>query len=72
MASNNPLLKPEIGPDGLAREASVIGYTERVLFLPILSFIFLFFNLSLLSFSSYFVADHRRGATSIAQVTSLH
>ncbi|CAK8573587.1 unnamed protein product [Lathyrus sativus] len=29
MASNNPLLRPEIGPDGLAREASVIGYTER-------------------------------------------
>jgi hypothetical protein len=50
MASNNPLLKPEIGPDGLAREASVIGYTERVLFLPVLSLIFLFFNLSLLSF----------------------
>ncbi|KAK2458160.1 aci13 [Trifolium repens] len=31
MASNNPLLKPEIGPDGLAREASVIGYTERII-----------------------------------------
>jgi hypothetical protein len=40
MASNNPLLKPEIGPDGLAREASVIGYTERVLFLSNLSLIF--------------------------------
>jgi len=32
MASNNPSLRPEIGPDGLAREAAVIGYTERVLF----------------------------------------
>ncbi|XP_045807624.1 structural maintenance of chromosomes protein 4 [Trifolium pratense] len=31
MSSNNPLLQPEIGPDGLAREASVIGYTERII-----------------------------------------
>ncbi|XP_058751680.1 uncharacterized protein LOC131624780 [Vicia villosa] len=31
MASNNPSLRPEIGPDGLAREASVIGYTERII-----------------------------------------
>lgn len=31
MASNNPSLHPEIGPDGLAREAAVIGYTERII-----------------------------------------
>lgn len=31
MASNNPSLRPEIGPDGLAREAAVIGYTERII-----------------------------------------
>lgn len=31
MASNsNPSLLPEIGADGLAREASVITYTEKV------------------------------------------
>lgn len=31
MASGtNPSLLPEIGPDGLAREASVITYTEKV------------------------------------------
>ena len=27
----NPSLRPEIGPDGLPREASVIGYTERII-----------------------------------------
>lgn len=27
----NPSLRPEIGPDGLAREAPVIAYTEKVL-----------------------------------------
>ncbi|XP_050155175.1 uncharacterized protein LOC126629250 [Malus sylvestris] len=34
MASNsnsNPSLQPEIGPDGLAREASVITYTEKII-----------------------------------------
>ncbi|XP_050387880.1 uncharacterized protein LOC126804147 [Argentina anserina] len=32
MASNTyPSLLPEIGPDGLAREASVISYTEKVI-----------------------------------------
>lgn len=31
MANNvNPLLMSEIGPDGLAREAPVIAYTEKV------------------------------------------
>ncbi|XP_031395119.1 uncharacterized protein LOC116206392 isoform X2 [Punica granatum] len=30
MASNRSLL-PEIGPDGLAREASVIAYTEKII-----------------------------------------
>lgn len=32
-ANNNnpmPLLLPEIGPDGLPRESSVISYTEKV------------------------------------------
>ena len=28
--AQNPSLAPEIGPDGLAREAPVIAYTERV------------------------------------------
>ncbi|CAN1265064.1 hypothetical protein LINPERPRIM_LOCUS12138 [Linum perenne] len=28
--ASNPSLKPEIGPDGLARESPVIAYTERV------------------------------------------
>lgn len=35
MASNtfpNPSLLPEIGPDGLPREAPVIAYTEKVCF----------------------------------------
>lgn len=31
MANNvNPSLAPEIGPDGLVREAPVIAYTEKV------------------------------------------
>ncbi|CAN1158953.1 hypothetical protein LINPERPRIM_LOCUS12138 [Linum perenne] len=29
--ASNPSLKPEIGPDGLARESPVIAYTERVI-----------------------------------------
>lgn len=28
--ASNPFLQPEIGPDGLPREASVIAYTEKV------------------------------------------
>ena len=28
--ASNPSLRPEIGPDGLAREAPVIAYTEKV------------------------------------------
>lgn len=28
--ASNPSLMPEIGPDGLAREAPVIAYTEKV------------------------------------------
>ncbi|KAI4351832.1 hypothetical protein L6164_006142 [Bauhinia variegata] len=32
MASNsNPMLVPEIGPDGLPREASIIAYTEKII-----------------------------------------
>lgn len=31
----NPSLRPEIGPDGLAREAPVIAYTEKVFFLSL-------------------------------------
>jgi hypothetical protein len=30
MASGDPSLTPEIGPDGLARDSPVIAYTERV------------------------------------------
>lgn len=48
MASGtNPSLLPEIGPDGLAREASVITYTEKVgLFLSLsLSINFVFFSI---------------------------
>lgn len=43
MASGtNPSLLPEIGPDGLAREASVITYTEKVgLSLSLYQFCFL-------------------------------
>lgn len=33
MAANRSLL-PEIGPDGLPREAPVIAYTEKVSYLP--------------------------------------
>ncbi|RVW26989.1 hypothetical protein CK203_053089 [Vitis vinifera] len=29
--AQNPSLAPEIGPDGLAREAPVIAYTERII-----------------------------------------
>ncbi|KAG8638462.1 uncharacterized protein LOC110630702 [Manihot esculenta] len=29
--ASNPLLLPEIGPDGLAREAPVIAYTEKII-----------------------------------------
>ncbi|XP_007038538.2 PREDICTED: uncharacterized protein LOC18605463 [Theobroma cacao] len=29
--ASNPALKPEIGPDGLAREAPVIAYTEKII-----------------------------------------
>jgi len=29
--ASNPSLLPEIGPDGIAKEAPVIGYTEKVL-----------------------------------------
>ncbi|XP_057423188.1 uncharacterized protein LOC130717094 [Lotus japonicus] len=29
--ASNPSLLPEIGPDGLAREASVISYTEKII-----------------------------------------
>jgi hypothetical protein len=28
--ASNPSLQPEIGPDGLPREAPVIAYTEKV------------------------------------------
>ncbi|KAF7813222.1 hypothetical protein G2W53_034198 [Senna tora] len=31
MASNNPSLQPQIGPDGLPREAPVISYTEKII-----------------------------------------
>lgn len=44
----NPSLVPEIGPDGLAREAPVIAYTEKVLLLS------LCLPISLLSRSSIF------------------
>ena len=32
MMASDPKLKAEIGPDGLAREAPVIAYTEKVIF----------------------------------------
>ncbi|XP_031263666.1 uncharacterized protein LOC116121902 [Pistacia vera] len=31
MAASNPSLQPEIGPDGLSREAPVIAYTEKII-----------------------------------------
>lgn len=31
MMASNPSLSPEIGPDGLLREAPVIAYTEKII-----------------------------------------
>ena len=67
--SQNPSLLPEIGPDGLPREAPVIAYTEKVS----LSFPFLFFAFRELHFPKFvpLMADNRGGTTSIEEVSFL-
>lgn len=37
--ASNPSLRPEIGPDGIPREAPVISYTEKVLSIRVVSFL---------------------------------
>jgi hypothetical protein len=67
------MLKPEVGPDSLPREAPVIAYTEKVslfslsLSLSIIIVIiteFIYFNVN----HCYFL-DNRRRATSIKEVS---
>lgn len=38
--ASDPSLQPEIGPDGLSREAPVIAYTERVSLLSVYVWIY--------------------------------
>lgn len=80
----NPSLQPQIGPDGLPREAPVIAYTEKVHSLQpsrarIMNFCSAFicflnsstlrgFAFFLFFFTSIPVADNRGGAASIEKV----
>ena len=74
--ASNPSLLPEIGPDGLAKEAPVIGYTEKVRSLRCrfrfaLSLLDWFFIFIFIVFFLLLVSDHRSRTASIAEVTSL-
>lgn len=67
LMASDPKLKAEIGPDGLAREAPVIAYTEKVKLLSV----FVWVNaISLVLMISFWKLDNRGRAASVEEVST--
>lgn len=71
MMASDPKLKAEIGPDGLAREAPVIAYTEKVIFSKLLISMYVWFRFDWLiaNLCCLWKPDNRGRTTSVEEVS---